>query len=46
MGETQLFGNQGVIIQIERTARARQVVELAIRDRLGDALLRNKFKHF
>ena len=46
MGEAQLLRDQRIVIEIQWPSGAREVIELAIRDRLGDALLRDGVKHF
>lgn len=39
MRYTQLLGDERVVVEVERSARAGQVVELTRRHRVGDALL-------
>jgi hypothetical protein len=46
VSHAQLFGHERVVGQIERLARAGQVVKLAARDGLGDAAFRDEFQHF
>jgi len=35
-----------IVVEIERAAGAGQVVQLALRDRLGGPLLHEEFEHF